>query len=121
MRRKDLHRHRALQPRVLRPVDLPHPAGAHRREELVGTETRAGSERHLFFGPAVQFKTSVSGVGVSSGPTPRRNRRLSPETSNPSRAVRGSMSAARRTFGVDAWNSEPSLTSTAINWRSGVR
>ena len=40
MLRQNLDRDRALEPRVLRLVDLAHPSGADRREDLVGTETR---------------------------------------------------------------------------------
>ena len=43
-RGKNLQRDLAAQPRVLRPVDLPHPALAERREDLVRAEFRAGSE-----------------------------------------------------------------------------
>ena len=37
-RRQDLDRDLAPEPRVLRPVDLAHPSGADRREDLVGAE-----------------------------------------------------------------------------------
>ena len=40
----DLHGDVAIQARVPRAVDLPHPARAERREDLVGTETGAGVE-----------------------------------------------------------------------------
>ena len=46
-RRQHLDRHLAPEPRVLRPVDLAHPARAERREDLVGAELRSGGERHL--------------------------------------------------------------------------
>ena len=45
-RRQHLDRDLAPEPRVLRPVDLSHPAGAERREDLVGAELCAGGERH---------------------------------------------------------------------------
>ena len=45
VRREDLDRDRALEPRVLRLVDLAHPARADRRDDLVGAEAGAGSER----------------------------------------------------------------------------
>ena len=48
VRRQHLDRHRAVQPRVPRPVHLPHPSRAERREDLVRTETGTGGERHLF-------------------------------------------------------------------------
>ena len=37
MRREDLHRDVAPEPRVLRPVDLAHAAGTERADDLVGT------------------------------------------------------------------------------------
>ena len=46
MRRQHLDRDRALEPRVARPVDLAHPARADRRDDLVGAEPSAGTERH---------------------------------------------------------------------------
>ena len=42
VRRQHLDRHRPLQPRVPRLVDLPHPARAERRQDLVGAETGSG-------------------------------------------------------------------------------
>ena len=36
-----------FEPLVARPVDLAHPAGADRREDLVGTELRSGGEAHF--------------------------------------------------------------------------
>ena len=42
--REDLDRDVPVQLRVPRPVDLPHPARAERREDLVGAETRPGCE-----------------------------------------------------------------------------
>ena len=44
--REDLDRDVAVEPRVARPVDLPHPARAERRQDLVGSEARAGRKRH---------------------------------------------------------------------------
>ena len=46
LRREDLDRDVAVQLRVARAVDLAHPARAERREDLVGTETCSGGERH---------------------------------------------------------------------------
>ena len=46
--RQHLDRHRPVEPRVPRPVDLAHPALADRREDLVGSEPPAGGERHYF-------------------------------------------------------------------------
>ena len=39
---KDLDRHVPAQARVVGAVDLAHPAGAERREDLIGTECRPG-------------------------------------------------------------------------------
>ena len=44
--RQHLDRDVALELRVPRPVDLPHPARAERREDLVGTEASPGWECH---------------------------------------------------------------------------
>ena len=35
-----------VQPRVAGFVDLPHPAGPERRDDLVGAETRTGRQGH---------------------------------------------------------------------------
>jgi hypothetical protein len=45
-RREDLDRDGAVQARVVRFVDLPHPAGAGAGEDLVGAERRTRRERH---------------------------------------------------------------------------
>ena len=86
-----LDRDDAIQPGVLRLVDLAHPTGADRREDLVGAETGArgetqdreepipppamhpagrepGWKRHFFFSAAGQSTTSVIG-SASSGRT----------------------------------------------------
>ena len=73
MLRQDLDRDGALEPRVPRPVHLAHAAGADRREDLVGAETRSGGEAqdvaefylYGFFSPSRQFCTTTSG-GVTS-------------------------------------------------------
>ena len=48
MRREDLDRHGAVQPRVGRLVDFAHPARADQREDLVGTESDACGQSHRF-------------------------------------------------------------------------
>ena len=40
---------------VPRPVHLPHPARAERREDLVGAEARAGGKRH--FRPSTMYRS----------------------------------------------------------------
>ena len=45
-RRQDLDGDLALQSRVPRPVYLSHPAGAERRQDLVGPEASPGGKRH---------------------------------------------------------------------------
>ena len=45
-RRQHLDRHLAVQPRVPRPIDLPHPARAERRQDLVGAHKSSGRKRH---------------------------------------------------------------------------
>ena len=57
---RTLTRDRAIEPRVARLVDLAHPARAERREDLVGTQARAGGESHRFRS-AAQFCTRVIG------------------------------------------------------------
>jgi hypothetical protein len=44
---QDFDRNLASELGVLRPIDLPHPARAERREDLVGAEPCACGERHL--------------------------------------------------------------------------
>ncbi len=46
-RRQHLDRDVALEPLVARPIDLAHPSGADRREDLIGTELRSGDECHF--------------------------------------------------------------------------
>ena len=67
-RRQDLDRDLAPEPRVLRPVDLPHPARADRREDLVRAQLRAGRERHGAFSPALSG-TLPDVRGANSLPT----------------------------------------------------
>jgi hypothetical protein len=42
-----LDRHFPLEPRVACPVDLAHPAGAERRDDLVRSQPRSGGESHF--------------------------------------------------------------------------
>src|ERR1039457_921002 len=44
--RQPLQRHHPINARVLRPVDLSHPARTERREDLVGAETSADADGH---------------------------------------------------------------------------
>ena len=44
---EELDRHLAHEPGVSASVDLPHPSGSQRSQELVGTETGSRSESHL--------------------------------------------------------------------------
>ena len=46
VRREDLDGHLAIELRVARAVDLAHPPGAERREDLVGPEPCSGGETH---------------------------------------------------------------------------
>ena len=43
---QDLHRNVAVEPRVARPVDLPHSARPDRRDDLIRPQARAGSDCH---------------------------------------------------------------------------
>ena len=73
MLRQHLDRDGALEPRVPRLVDLSHPPGAERRQDLVGTEFCSGGEAQEwaevyfigFFSPSCQFWTTTRG-GVTS-------------------------------------------------------
>src|SRR5690242_2463252 len=66
-RRKHLDRDVALQPRVARPVDLPHPARADRREDLVGAELCPCGERQVGGILTVsRFKPARTGVTYSA-------------------------------------------------------
>ena len=49
VRRQDLDGDRALEPRVPRLVNLPHPAGPDGRKDLVRTEFGSGGQRHMEF------------------------------------------------------------------------
>ena len=51
---EDLDRHLAPQPRILRPIHLPHPPRADRREDLVRAEARPGGKRH--FSPSTSWR-----------------------------------------------------------------
>ena len=46
LRRQHLDRDRAIEPRIARAVDLAHPAGADRRDDLIRPESRAGCQGH---------------------------------------------------------------------------
>ena len=45
-RGEDLHRYRAVEPRVARPVDLPHPARPDRRDDFVRPQARTAGDGH---------------------------------------------------------------------------
>ena len=61
MLRQDLDRDRALEPRVSRLVDLPHPARADGRQDLVRPELRPRRERHGFLRAAAQLTSTLVG------------------------------------------------------------
>ena len=63
--RQYLDRDVSREARVSRPVHLPHPARAERREDLVGAEVCAGGERHLDSG--IQPTRTVIGTASSPG------------------------------------------------------
>ena len=112
--REHLDRHVAPEPRVPRPVNLPHPARPQRRKDLVGTETGAGGDRHLLVS-AAQFSTSVIRLALASPTTVlARNRCPSGEMSyfQPVAFFRWTSKSA---LGVPASKPESALTSTAIS------
>ena len=45
-RQEHFHRDRTIQPRIARAIDLAHAARAERRDDFVGTESRAAREWH---------------------------------------------------------------------------
>ena len=57
---QDLDGDLAVEPRVPGPIDLPHPARAQRREDLVGAEAVPGGERHGRFFGDVSASSSVN-------------------------------------------------------------
>src|SRR5262249_12344241 len=76
VRGDQLHRDVTPEARVLRAVDLAHPAGAERGADLVGSELRAGSEAHRS-SPALQFR-SIAMAGGWGGPAGAMTRMRSP-------------------------------------------
>src|SRR5512144_2941034 len=66
--RQNLDRDVPRQPQVPRPIDLPHPARADLAEDLVGTELRAGGERHV----SVPAPPTSSGRPSSASSRPAR-------------------------------------------------
>ena len=88
--RQDLQRDVAVEARVLRPVDLPHPARPEGREDLVRTEAGTGGERH----EDVRKVYGTVSPGASSGcPSSSRNRR--PEVEVASAAPRPAPASRR--------------------------
>ena len=77
---EDLDRDLALQLRVGRAVDDPHPALAERAGDLVATEAGAGREAHRGSASA-QFWTSVTGAASWTIARFTRTSEPSPETS----------------------------------------
>ena len=73
---QDLDRDLAIELGVAGAIDLAHPAGAERGENLVGAEARAGREGHHYLWiAAVQLRTTVSGVPLAGwGRALTRNR-----------------------------------------------
>jgi hypothetical protein len=53
-RRQDLDRDVAAEARILRAVDLAHPSRTERRDDLIGTQTGTGGERH--FSPSATWR-----------------------------------------------------------------
>src|SRR5262249_39197315 len=101
VRRKDLHRDVAAEPRVLRAVDLAHASGADRREDLVGAQLRSVRERHFFLSSAVQSDTNrICAEELSAAGTAIRRRLPSADASSGPRGgtlpPKTSRGAARR-------------------------
>src|SRR5262249_13671600 len=80
--REDLDRDLASETRVPRAVDLSHPSGAERCEDLVGAELRAGSEGHdFFFRASAQLRITMTGLIPSSAAGSSARKRPSGATS----------------------------------------
>ena len=63
LRRQNLDRDIATQPAVARTIDLTHPSRADRGDHFIGTEARAGRERHGF---GFQFTITLIGAELVS-------------------------------------------------------
>ena len=80
-RRQDLDRDISPEPRVLRPIDLPHSARAEGRDDLVRAEPRTGSEAHGMLTDcrprlwAVEHRRTPSGCRVHLQPGAARTGR----------------------------------------------
>src|SRR5262249_59284896 len=69
MRGKDLDGDRAVQPRVLRLVDLAHPSRPDGREDLVRTQTSPLGKRHLSVGFYRRREDTTGREGATPPPT----------------------------------------------------
>jgi hypothetical protein len=63
VRRQDLDGHAAIQPRVACAIDFAHPPGGEQSQDLVGTESRAGRQRH---GDALSVRERAAGIQSSA-------------------------------------------------------
>src|SRR5664279_1928705 len=68
--RQHLQRHHPINARVLRPVDLSHPARTERREDLVGAETSADADGHEADGILSAGKLSLIHISEPTRRTP---------------------------------------------------
>ena len=57
---QDLDGHHTSETRVRRPIHLTHPSAAERRDDLVGAEARASSQRHDWIGALILVGGSCS-------------------------------------------------------------
>jgi hypothetical protein len=88
---EDLDRHRAIEPRVARAIDFPHPAGAEGGFNLVWTESGAWSKNHslrsvIFFSAAeprwqilprptrLPARKTARNDGINAAKPPKRSR-----------------------------------------------
>ncbi len=63
---QDLDGHHTPETRVRRPIHLTHPSAAERRDDLVGAEARAGSQRHEWIGALILVGDPVRGKGKAT-------------------------------------------------------
>src|SRR5262249_60778977 len=92
-RRQDLDRYVTPQPRVARPIDLAHPAGADRRQNFIRAQRRTSSQHRC--------SASLSGERVASG-----------ERVRPAKSLALQMAAARTTYNAAGFKRELRLPST---------
>ena len=99
-----LHGDLAPEPRVPRAVDLPHPSGAEAGDQLVGTEARAGRDRHsspdhtlrAALAPRATHEFVILSDALGTAAAPPVRREDAPERAEPHSPPSGGSHAAIR-------------------------